>query len=203
MNPLLSEEWHPAKNNTLLPSQIAANSGRKVWWRGACGHEWQATVASRNSGCGCPICRGLTVLRGFNDLETCCPEIAIEWNYEKNDGLLPSEVTSKNGKKVWWRCKAGHEYQATINARVSKHNGCPYCSHHRLLKGFNDLQTTHSTLAEDWNEERNSELHPDQVMAGSSKKVWWKCKKCGYEWLAIISNRSRGAGCPRCSNRKR
>ena len=33
------------------------------------------------------------------------------------------------------------------------------------------------------------------------KKVWWKCSVCGYEWKTAISARTRGIGCPACSNK--
>lgn len=29
----------------------------------------------------------------------------------------------------------------------------------------------------------------------SGKKVWWRCKDCGYEWQAVISSRYVGNGC--------
>ena len=64
VNPDLASEWHPIKN-TLQPTQISANSGKRVWWLGKCGHSWPASVASRNKGSGCPVCRGLVVLKGF------------------------------------------------------------------------------------------------------------------------------------------
>ena len=32
------------------------NSVQKVWWKCSKGHEWQATIANRNKGSGCPIC---------------------------------------------------------------------------------------------------------------------------------------------------
>ena len=50
-----------------------------------------------------------------------------DWNYEKNSGLLPSEVSPNSGKTVWWKCKEGHEWQARIDSR-SKGNGCPQCA---------------------------------------------------------------------------
>ena len=31
------------------------------------------------------------------------------------------------------------------------------------------------------------------------QKVWWKCRKCGYEWNTLISTRSGGSDCPCCS----
>lgn len=36
------------------------------------------------------------------------PELAKEWNYEKNDGKKPSDYYAKSGKKVWWRSSQGH-----------------------------------------------------------------------------------------------
>ena len=32
----------------------------------------------------------------------------------------------------------------------------------------------------------------------SSKKVWWRCKTCGHEWMSTINNRIK-RGCPNCS----
>ena len=55
--PEIAEEWHPNKNGDLKPSDVTTGSGKKVWWLGKCGHEWQAQVSNRiyeNS--GCPIC---------------------------------------------------------------------------------------------------------------------------------------------------
>ena len=197
VNPDLASEWHPIKN-TLQPTQISANSGKRVWWLGKCGHSWPASVASRNKGSGCPVCRGLVVLKGFNDLETLYPEIATEWDFEKNK-KKPSDVTAYTPKRYWWRCNLGHEYLSSPNSRTKKKNSCPYCSNHQVLIGFNDLQTTYPSLVEEWDFDKNKTL-PTQVTAGKPQKVWWKCKKCGYEWKAYISNRSRGVGCPRCSN---
>ena len=202
VNPALASEWHPTKNQGLLPTQIAANSGAKVWWKGLCGHEWTAVVASRNAGkCGCPVCRGLRVLAGFNDLESQYPSIASEWDYQKNEALLPSEVTPGSSKNVWWKCQKGHSYSCRVVSRTAKKCGCPYCSNQRLLVGYNDLQTTHPKLASEWLYEKNGELKPTDVFAGSSRKVWWKCKTCGREWEAYISNRSRGSGCSHCSHK--
>ena len=201
VNPELAKEWHPTKNS-ISPKQIAANSNFYAWWLGKCGHEWPAYVYSRNAGCGCPICRGLRVKPGFNDLESLHPEIAKEWNYEKNS-KLPSEIAAKSGETVWWTCKLGHDYPAKPINRVVKKQGCPYCSHRKLLIGFNDLKSTHPTLADEWDYEKNGEKRPENYMAGSKEKPWWKCRVCGYEWSALICNRSRGSGCPKCSHRIR
>ena len=40
----------------------------------------------------------------------------------------------------------------------------------------------------EWCYERNGELRPENVMAGSDRKVWWKCSKCGHEWQRRVFN---------------
>ena len=54
--PEVAKEWHPTKNENLKPCDVAPQSHRKVWWKCEKGHEWQATIADRNAGRGCPIC---------------------------------------------------------------------------------------------------------------------------------------------------
>ena len=125
-NPNLSIEWNYERNGSLKPEHYKANSNKKVWWKCENGHEWQATISSRNRGVGCPYCKGQKVIAGYNDLKTLNPKLANEWNYEKNNGLTPSDVLPKSGKKVWWKCEYGHEWQATI-ANRSNGTGCPIC----------------------------------------------------------------------------
>ena len=197
INPALATEWHYEKNNGLTPIDVTASSGQKVWWRCNKGHEWQATINSRNSGRGCPYCSNKYVISGQNDLQTISPDLAKEWNYEKNDGITPMDVTTGSNKKVWWKCSKGHEWQASVVSR-NKGSACPYCAGQRALKGENDLQTVNPALAKEWNYEKNTNLTPADVLPNSGKKVWWRCNK-GHEWQAVIQNRTNGRGCPYCS----
>ena len=200
VNPTLAKEWNFEKNNGLTPIDVKPNSNKMVWWKCSRGHEWQATINSRNAGCDCPICSNKKILKGYNDLQTVNPALAKEWNYEKNNGLTPAELSPNSGKKVWWKCDKGHEWQATINSR----NGgceCPYCSGRLVIKGENDLQTVNPTLAKEWNYEKNMGLTPVDVKPNSDKKVWWKCSR-GHEWQTRISHRNAGSGCPQCAREK-
>ena len=130
VNPLLAKDWNYEKNNGLTPADIMSNSGKRVWWKCSKGHEWQATVASRSGGTGCPYCVGKKVLKGYNDLQTVNPTLTKEWNYEKNGNLKPEDFTANSGKKVWWKCSKGHEWQATLYSRNTG-NGCPVCCSER------------------------------------------------------------------------
>ena len=77
VHPELVSEWSE-KNLTLTPDDITFGSNKKVWWRGACGHEWQASVKARSNGEKCPICSGARVIAGINDLATLEPLLVYQ-----------------------------------------------------------------------------------------------------------------------------
>ena len=160
LSPEIALQWHPSKNSDFTPKDVTINSHRKAWWLGPCGHEWQASIADRNNGRGCPYCSSKKVLKGYNDLQTINPTLAKEWHYEKNNGLTPAEVMPNSGQKVWWKCIKGHEWQATISSRNAG-RGCPCCSGQSVIKGVNDLQTVNPTLAKEWHYEKNNRLTPN------------------------------------------
>lgn len=199
--PDLAEEWDYEQNDDLHPSNVAPNSNKKVWWKcKRCGYSYESVISSRYRGNGCPVCQNKRIIAGYNDLATINPELAAQWNYEKND-LKPTEVSVRSGKKVWWKCKScGNEWQATISLR--KNSGCPECAKKKPKKlaktGLNDLATVRPDLLEEWCYERNGSLSPTRFTVGSNKKAWWKCKTCGYEWRATINARNAGSKCPRC-----
>ena len=174
-------------------------SNKIVWWKGACGHEWQTSTKARSAGEQCPICSGARVLRGYNDFESKFPELAKEWS-PKNEPLRPSMITAATHRKVIWRCKLGHEWTASVKSRTVNGTGCPYCSHNFVLPGFNDLASRFPEIAKEWSE-RNLPLTPDQVTAFKNIKVWWKCR-LGHEWNTLVSTRAGGSQCPYCSGIK-
>ena len=125
-DPSLSEEWDYDLNIGLTPNQVTLNSKKKVWWICSKGHRWQATIDNRARGHGCPYCSNKKVLDGYNDLLTINPTLASEWDYKKNGSLKPNMVTVGSGKIIWWKCKNGHEWQASVHSRAR--TGCPICS---------------------------------------------------------------------------
>ena len=56
--PDLIEEWHPAKNGKTMPHNVAAHSGKRVWWicKNNPLHTWREKVYLRTAGKGCPHC---------------------------------------------------------------------------------------------------------------------------------------------------
>ena len=197
LNPLLSAEWHPTKNGTLTPSDVTPSTHKRVWWVCDKGHEWQAQVADRNRGTGCPYCAGKLVCDD-NCLQTLNPSLAAEWHPSKNDDLTPRDVTSGSARKAWWACKSGHEWEASISNRNTG-QGCPYCAG-KAVCDDNCLQTLNPSLAAEWHPSKNDSLTPRDVTIGTHKKVWWVCAS-DHEWKASIVHRAKGVGCPYCAGK--
>ena len=101
----------------------------KVWWKCEKGHEWKATIAGRcNSNGQCRLCSAYerSHIQGEHTLSSKCPQLLSEWNYELNIDYSPDTIAAHSNKKVWWRCKKGHNYRMTVNNKTNG-SGCPYC----------------------------------------------------------------------------
>ena len=173
------------------PKTVSAGSNRKHLWRCEFGHQWAAQIKGRVRGYGCAVCDGKKVMVGFNDLATTHPDLALQ-----SAGWDPKKVSRGSGKNLLWRCELGHEWKATVGNRA-RGEGCPICSRHRTLAGFNDLATTHPELALQavgWD--------PKTVSAGSNRKHRWRCE-FGHEWKAIVASRALNKrACPYCAGKQ-
>lgn len=199
-HPDIAAQWHPEKNGPLTPRDVSAGSKRQVWWQCSQGHVWQARIASRVTGRGCPVCAGRRIVPGENDLAASHPDLARQWHPSRNGDLSPDRLAPHSNRKVWWQCAHGHAWQATPASRL-RGSGCPYCSGRKVLPGFNDLASRYPALAREWKQALNGMLTPQDVTPASHKKVWWQCP-AGHLWQARIASRTHGAaGCPVCAGR--
>lgn len=137
-----------------------------------------------------------------HSLEKEFPEIAKEWNYEKNGSLTPSMVAKGTHQKVWWICKNGHEYESSPAKRCITGRGCSYCAHQKVEKGKTDFASQHPELLNEWDYEKN-EVSPEEVFSNSHKKVYWKCKSGHESYPASLANKCKGRGCPMCDGKIR
>ena len=214
-HPDLCKEWHPTLNGDLKPEDFTAGSEKKIYWLLPYDDQrtgkhfdfvWRTQIYSRTNGSGCPyLTRSPKAWKGYNDLATVRPDLISEWDFEKNE-KGPECYTQCSSKKVFWK----KEYfdQATgkffvftwsdsISHRAKENRGCPYLAPNpKVWKGFNDLATTHSSIAKQWNYEKNN-LTPQEVTAGSSKKVYSTCEK-GHTYKTFIYARLKN-GCPYCA----
>lgn len=199
--PELAKEFHPTKNGNLTLDQLSIGSHKKVWWRCSEGHEWQAVVKSRVSGVGCPVCANKLVISGVNDFSTTYPDLAKQWDGEKNAPLLPSQVPAGSSRRVWWRCENGHKWKASIASRVNG-NGCPVCAGKVVVAGENDLASAFPNIAAELHPTKNGVLTARDCTPASNRKVWWLCP-LGHEYQAAVGARTvNGSSCPYCAGRK-
>ena len=130
-NAQLMAAWDYEKNGELNPAELTCGSKKKVWWKCPKGHSYQQIIHKKTSrNFGCPVCSGHLTVSGVNDFATFYPEAAKEWHPTKNGELLPSMFSKKNGRRFWWKCEYGHEWEATIHDRADG-TGCPVCSKRR------------------------------------------------------------------------
>lgn len=197
--PALSKQWHPTKNGRVSPKDVRTQSNKKFWWLCEKSHEWEAAVYSRTQTKSkqCPYCAG-TRPSAEKCLQTTHPHLVDEWHIGKNI-ISPKEITFGSNKKVWWKCKKGHEWQATVGHR-SQGKGCPYCSN-RIVNSENCLATRFPDIAKEWHSTKNTSTSND-VTPHSHTKIWWECEK-GHEWFASVNSRAEGSGCPVCYRQNR
>jgi Zn finger protein HypA/HybF involved in hydrogenase expression len=202
-HPHLVKELHPIKNKDVLPHEIVAGTGKKLWWLcSLCQHEWLAGGNSRIQGRGCPACSGKTVHSdGRNSMAVTHPELAAELHPTLNGRLTAVDVVAGTRKKLWWLCSiCENEWEALRNS--GKH-GCPSCSSNRLHSdGRNSMAVTHPHLVKELHPTKNKDLSPHEMVAGTVKMLWWLCSVCQHEWKTKGQMRANknGTGCPACSN---
>ena len=118
--PEIAKEWHKEKNGSISPLNMKITSCKQVWWTCSAGHDFRSSTQSRVKGAACPKCKSL----GVRYLE----KPTTEWHPTKNSPLTPFDVGARSGKKVWWLCDNGHEWEASINNRTAKKaTNCPAC----------------------------------------------------------------------------
>lgn len=228
LRPDLASEWHPSKNGNLLPSAVAPNYSKKVWWVcKECGNEFYVTPnkrVTRNQGCDkCArkcLSRGMhqkSLQNGVNTVAVQCAELLKEWDYERNQGVCtPDDVSTGNSSiQIHWVCSiCGHKWQASAYSRVRLGSGCKKCSDRKMgqlyhsrnvKKGVNDVASQRPDLLKDWDYGKNVDIcAPDDITIGSNIRVHWICSTCGYEWYTSPYNRIHNeSGCRRCSRKKK
>jgi hypothetical protein len=128
------------------------------------------------------------------------PRLADEIHPNRNPDIDPSTISAGSGRRLWWRCPRGHEWQARVDNR-SAGTGCQYCAGTRVAPDTSLAAAAPATAAE-WHPDRNGTRSPGTTMPGSDQPVWWLCER-GHEWLAAPHTRvSRGTGCPYCAGKR-
>ena len=147
------------------------------------------------------------------------PKISLELHETKNDKITyrGNLVDAKNlpagsNFTVWWRCKnisktpCNHEWPAPVSNRCRDKDpsGCPFCAPNSCLHsdGHNSMRNTNEKLTRTFHPTKNAPKTPDNIVAGHTKKLFWKCDKCDNVWKAKGSTRLKegASGCGFCES---
>ncbi|KAL3130316.1 hypothetical protein ABBQ38_008148 [Trebouxia sp. C0009 RCD-2024] len=123
-HPLLAE-WDHIRNAAqgYFPHQTRLKSSKKIWWLCAkCPagkeHSWAAQPHSRTgrSKTGCPSCAGQAACE-CNCLQTLYPNIAAEWDHDRNTGQ-PSDYPASSSHLAWWSSLQRGSWKQMITSRT-------------------------------------------------------------------------------------
>ena len=139
------------------------------------------------------------------------PDIAAEWDHDKNGDITPEKVSYGSHDAFYWKCQqCGYTWESKVNDRTNGH-GCYVCAktkwadilHKRAAErnNFKDWceKNNRKILVEEWDYASNP-TSPEEWGVGSNEIVYWVCQTCGHRYPATINNRVRGSGCKECWN---
>ncbi len=139
------------------------------------------------------------------------PDIAKQWDYEKNGNLTPDTVSSGSHMDIYWICPICHKsYKKKICNRTSpsrrnkESDKCPICLGRIIIPGYNSLKTKYPEIVEkEWDFNLN-DIDPDTISSHTNKKYWWWCLNGHPSYQSTPNNKISGTGgnCPRCSHQK-
>jgi len=137
-----------------------------------------------------------------NSLAEARPDIAREWDPNRNGGMTPNDLSRGSAYVAWWKCdRCGKGYRLMVDARTAGGRGCPYCAKENVLEARGKARSTTEQFAA-----KMAGINPDIEIvgefAGYRNKVRVRCRKCGREWDASPYNLIVGRGCASCSRRK-
>jgi hypothetical protein len=189
-HPNLARQW--GLQNQHKPTQVSHGSKIEITWTNECGHSWIASpnhrVKLRDD--YCQQCQSVIYTQ---------PEILELFDQKLNPQIDLSKLTKSSKELIQWEGICGHVWGQTVSSRINSKLGCIYCSNQKALEGFNDLETVRPHLAKEWDFKKNKKL-PTEFTYGSQTKAWWLCEAKNHSWYSLISDRSRGVGCPHCSS---
>ncbi len=136
------------------------------------------------------------------------PDLLKEWNYAKNNPLMPDLFFRYSHDKVWWICKKKHVWQATIALRTQGRN-CPKCAiqtsgnrrRKAAVKKYGTFFDNNKLLFKEWDFKKNKSIDMNNMSPSSNNIIWWKCLNCKHSWKTAISQRTRGRGCKKCARK--
>lgn len=126
------------------------------------------------------------------------------WCKSSNKSYLLVDNTYCNAKKnLNWKCLVcGENFERSWNVTQKGLYDCPCCSGRKVSKQ-NNLLIINPVLSKQWNYIKNHPIRPEQVLPNTTKKFWWICNDCSFEWEKSVHYRNqKNSHCPNCKMSK-
>lgn len=190
-----------SSNNTKPFTENLPQTKPLKWECFTCGSEYQQTIKKELKGINCPYCAGKKIKPGLNDIFTLVPELEKYWH--ESNIINPKELGKSSVSPVTWfcnLCEGTWVSMPSVQMRKRAGRECPYCTGMKLLKGFNDITSTHPEKAKQFNNERNTPKKATDYLQTVYDTVWWKNPECEHEWQQPIRHRMQSPNiCSVCS----
>ncbi|WP_270473687.1 zinc-ribbon domain-containing protein [Holdemanella porci] len=193
-------EQYYAKDNDLPFEKAVISDTTPRNWICEHGHEFEDSFYKiHKRGYRCPYCESVKALQGFNDFAHFHPDLAQDYDVEKN-GNKASEVTVSN-RLVYFKCKEGHSFKRSIIQHIQLNGKCPVCNRRLLQKGVNDLATIYPEIVLFWDYEKN-EKRPDEVFATLPNKYFFICSNGHHFECTLKELVENNFHCPVCEGKR-
>ncbi|MDB2348665.1 zinc-ribbon domain-containing protein [Candidatus Poseidoniales archaeon] len=113
----------------------------------------------------------------------------------------PGNLKINSNKKLFWLCKkCNHVWKTSVSHR-NNGTGCGHCRRGDLHSdGRNSMRNTRPEWVQEFHLTKNGSVTPDNVVAGTMKRIFWNCTSCAYEWEIDGDSRNQfNTGCPKCA----
>ena len=215
LKPKLVLDWYDERS----PKEFRTGSSYRARWKcHKCEHIWRTPIEKRAlRDRGCLSCTRQQVhSSGKDSVMVEHPELMDEWNDQRD----PATFLSGSSKKVNWKCRiCDNEWSMSVKQRTpgkQGNQGCSYCNGFGGIRprgvhsdGRNSMRRTDNEnaklMTKEFHPTLNGKFNPDNLTAGTSKKLWWICSqdcefvtgaKCENVWQNTGMHRLDGQMCP-------
>ncbi len=191
--PHLSAELHATKNGAVKLCDLWVNSTTVLWWICEAGHTFRDSVRNRTAGSSCHHCA--TKKSGARTITRARPDLAVEFDRERNYPRTPEDVKIGSKTEYFWTCPKKHSYKQRPERRNIGY-GCSTCSNRKVDSGFNDAATKYPIICTEWHPYLNM-IEPSEILPGT-KLHFWQCNANNHVEQQSIPHRVLSQGCTKC-----
>lgn len=165
-------------------SEVYTNNNTHLEWQCSEGHRWKAKPSNIKLGKWCPYCAGVKK-KSIEEIQAYCV---------KKGGVCLSDSYSDIKSKLKFKCKEGHEWEASTETILSG-GWCPKCADKiRAEKKRHNIEIP-IKLAK----EKNGKLL-SKSYKNANTPLLWQCEN-EHQWKASFANVQTGTWCPYCAGK--